>query len=114
MNYWPLLAPMAEAAGARENPLTDAERERIRALAAATDNVGRFFGEDVFIALGAVLLIQGYYAGQGIELDPISIALWALPTASAAFAIHAARIAWFQRRHARRPRPAQGALDAAD
>lgn len=95
----PLLAPMAEAAAARIDPaLPEDERDRLRALCAATDNVGLFFGEDVFIALGAVLLIQGFYSQHGIELTPLSIALWALPTAIAAFAVHSVRIALFQRR----------------
>lgn len=94
----PLLAPMSEAAAARGgDALSGSERERIRALAAATDNVGRFFGEDVFLAFGAVLLIQGFYERQGIPLEPLAIALWALPTAIAAFVIHAVRIAWLQR-----------------
>ena len=94
----PLLAPMAEAAAGKIDPaLDDEERERIKALAAATDNVGLFFGEDVFIAFGAVLLIQAFFSQHGIEMDPRSIAIWALPTAIAAFVIHALRIAWFQR-----------------
>jgi uncharacterized membrane protein len=98
----PLLAPMAEgAAEARGAVLDEQARERIRAMCAATDNVGLFFGEDVFIALGAVLLIQGFYDGQGIHLDPLSIGLWALPTAIAAFVIHAVRILIFERRLAR-------------
>ena len=89
----PLVAPMAEAAAARElGELDTDQRERVRAQAAATDNVGLFFGEDVFIAFGAVLLIQGFFAANGIELEPLSIALWALPTAIAAFVIHALRI----------------------
>lgn len=94
----PLVAPMSEAAARNHGiVLDDDARERVHALAAATDNVGRFFGEDVFLAFGGVLLIQGFYARNGIPLDPLSIALWALPTAIAAFAIHAMRIAWFQR-----------------
>jgi len=102
----PLLAPMAEAAAAREGIDADAgTRAEVRALAAATDNVGLFFGEDVFIAIGAVLLIQGFYARAGIELEPLEIALWALPTAIAAFAIHALRIAWVSRRLRRKERP---------
>jgi uncharacterized membrane protein len=111
----PLLAPMSEAAAAKTDPLDAATRERIRALAAATDNVGRFFGEDVFLAFGAVLLIQGFYERQGIHLEPLSIALWALPTAIAAFVLHAIRIAWFQRslmRALKQPSPV-GADDAA-
>jgi uncharacterized membrane protein len=95
----PLLAPMCEATARRKlGPLDPGSRERVRALAAATDNIGVFFGEDVFLAFGAVLLIQGFYNSQGIVLDPLSIGLWALPTAAAAFVIHAVRIAIFERR----------------
>ncbi len=96
----PLVAPMSEAAAAnmREAPLTETERQQIRAMAAATDNVGLFFGEDVFIAFGAVLLIHGFFQQNGIELDPLHIAIWALPTAIAAFVIHAIRIARMQSR----------------
>lgn len=90
----PLLAPMAEAAA--ENllsPLPSSWRERIRAFAAATDNVSLFFGEDLFLAFGAVLLIQGFYMERGIALEPFSIAMWGIPTAAAAVAIQATRAA---------------------
>ncbi len=101
----PLVAPMSEAAAERSAGALDAdERHRVDALAAATDNIGRFFGEDVFLAFGAVLLIQGFYAQNGIELEPLHIALWALPTAIAAFVIHALRVLHFQHRLARRMR----------
>jgi uncharacterized membrane protein len=103
----PLLAPMAESAAERDGALGDDERMRVRALAAATENVGRFFGEDVFLAFGAVLLIQRFFAGEGIHLEPIAIALWALPTAIAAFVIHALRIAFVQRRLRRARRDAE-------
>jgi len=95
----PLLAPMAEAAAEKIDPAlgTDA-REQVKALCAATDNTGLFFGEDVFIAFGAVLLIQGFYAQNGIDLDPRSISLWALPTAIAAFVIQSLRALRLQRR----------------
>ncbi|MFS8063881.1 MAG: DUF969 domain-containing protein [Luteimonas sp.] len=95
----PLLAPMAESAAEKTNgPLNRDEIQRVHALAAATDNIGRFFGEDVFLAFGAVLLIQGFYAQNGIVLEPLQIALWALPTAIAAFVIHSIRIVLFQRK----------------
>jgi uncharacterized membrane protein len=112
----PLIAPMSEATVARTlGQLDDDARDRVRALAAATDNVGLFYGEDVFLAFGAVLLIQSFYKGQGIELEPLSIGLWALPTAAAAFVIHAVRILLFQRRLARRTpqaRPGDGLPEA--
>jgi uncharacterized membrane protein len=94
----PLLAPMAEAAAEQIDPqLDDATRDRVKAFAAATDNTGLFFGEDVFIAFGAVLLIQTFYAQNDISLDPRSISLWALPTAIAAFLIQALRAVRLQR-----------------
>jgi uncharacterized membrane protein len=108
----PLLAPMAESAAGKTLGTVDRkDTQRIHALAAATDNIGRFFGEDVFLAFGAVLLIQGFYAQNGIVLEPLQIALWALPTAIAAFVIHAIRITLFQRRLFQR-KPARGPGDA--
>ncbi|MGN6151247.1 MAG: DUF969 domain-containing protein [Lysobacteraceae bacterium] len=98
----PLVAPMAEgAAETAHGALTDAERERIRAMAAATDNVGLFFGEDIFIAFGAVLLIQGFFADHGHALEPLQIALWGIPTAVCAFLIHAWRLRRLDRALAR-------------
>ena len=110
----PLLAPMSEQAAARDAPLNEVDRMRIRALAAATDNVGRFFGEDVFLAFAGVLLIQRFFDGQGIHLEPLAISLWALPTAIAAFVIHSLRVAWAQRSLERARRAiASEASDAA-
>jgi uncharacterized membrane protein len=94
----PLIAPMAEAAAeARQGELAPATRHRIRAWAAATDNVGLFFGEDIFVAIGSILLMVGFLATSGIALDPIQLSVWAIPTALAAFAIHAVRLALFDR-----------------
>jgi uncharacterized membrane protein len=105
----PLLAPMGEAAAEKILPgFDDTDRDELRAVAAATDNVGRFFGEDVFIALGAVLLIQAFYAQHGIELTPLSIALWALPVAIVAFAVQSLRVWRYQRRLQRRAAVARG------
>ena len=113
----PLIAPMSESAAERglETQALDAnESAKVRALAAATDNIGRFFGEDVFLAFGAVLLIQGFYEHQGIHLEPLAIALWALPTAISAFVIHAIRIQFFQRKLKRAHATTQtGAADVA-
>ena len=95
----PLLAPMAEAAATREHGELEPEtRERLLALCAATDNVALFFGEDVFFAFGAVLLMQAFLADNGIMLEPWRIALWGIPTAIGAFVIHALRVHWFARR----------------
>jgi uncharacterized membrane protein len=89
----PLVAPMAEgAAEARYPALSDPMRYRIRAMSAATDNVGLFFGEDIFVAFGAILLMQTILRAEGIDVDPLHMALWGIPTAVSAFIIHAWRL----------------------
>ena len=89
----PLVAPMAEgAAAARLGPLTTGMRHRIRAFAASADNVGFFFGEDIFIAIGSILLMKGFMEQNGIRIEPIQLALWSIPTAIAALLIHGARL----------------------
>ena len=89
----PLIAPMAEgAAELRLGELPLKTRNRIRANAAAADNVGVFFGEDIFIAIGSILLIKGFLDQNGIHVEPAQLALWAIPTAVAAFVIHGTRV----------------------
>jgi uncharacterized membrane protein len=85
----PLVAPMAEAAAeAQHGPLPDRVRYRIRAMSAATDNIGLFFGEDIFVAFGAIVLMHTILQAEGIEVNPLHIALWGIPTAITAFIIH--------------------------
>ena len=90
----PLIAPMAVAAAEQQNEalLSQADSDKIRAMAAATDNIGVFFGEDIFIAIGSILLIKGFLSSQKIEVEPLSLAVWAIPTAVAAFVIHGIRL----------------------
>ena len=96
----PLVAPMAEAAAEVQAGGTG-ESERVKAMAAATDNVGLFFGEDIFLAVGSILLMKGVLQGYGIELEPFQLSVWAIPTALAALAIHGARLLLLDRRLAR-------------
>jgi uncharacterized membrane protein len=98
----PLVAPMAEAtAEARLGPLPKHVCERIRAQVAATDNVAVFFGEDIFVAIGSILLIKGVLEQNGIIVEPLQLSVWAIPTAVAAFAIHATRLFLFDRQLSR-------------
>jgi uncharacterized membrane protein len=95
----PLVAPMAEAAAELKNgDITDEERDKVRALTAATDNIALFFGEDVFLAIGSILLMVGFMKQSGIEVQPLALSFWALPTAIAAFFVHGARLLLFDRR----------------
>lgn len=89
----PLIAPMAEAAAeVRVGPISDRVRYLIRAYAASADNVGAFFGEDIFIAIASILLIKGFLQQSGFDIPPLRLSLWAIPTALMAFAIHGVRL----------------------
>ena len=67
-------------------------------MAAATDTVGLFFGEDIFLAVGSILLMKGVLEGYGIMLEPFQLSVWAIPTAIAAFVIHGFRLWLLDRR----------------
>lgn len=98
----PLIAPMAEgAAENRYGELPAAVRNRIRAHSAASDNIALFFGEDIFIAIGSILLIRGFLEQNGIRVEPVDLAIWAIPTAICAFVIHCTRLLFLDRSLAR-------------
>ena len=95
----PLVAPMALAAAEKEHgELDEATAEHVAAMSAATDNVGLFFGEDIFIAISSILLILGALKTYGIELTPFELSIWALPSAICAFLIQATRLLLLDRR----------------
>lgn len=116
----PLLAPMAEGATeTRYGKLSDAVRYKLRAFSAATDNVGLFFGEDIFVAFGAIVLMVTFLKEAGIVVAPMQVAVWGMPTALGAFIIHSVRLYLLDRRldkelgrHAKAP--AASAPDASD
>jgi len=94
----PLVAPMALAAAEKEHGEVDAKlAEKVKAYSAATDNVGLFFGEDIFFAIGSIVLIQQTLVTYGYNLTPLDLALWAIPSAACAFFIHGARLLLFDR-----------------
>ena len=95
----PLVAPMALAAAEKEHGALDEDTtERVKAMSAATDNVGLFFGEDIFIAVSSILLIQGALKAFGIALTPFELSVWAIPTALCATAIQSTRLLLLDRK----------------
>lgn len=93
----PLLVPLAESAAMqRWGVLKKAQLEKLKAFCAGTDNIALFFGEDVFLAFGAVLLIQATLKDYGIAAEALNISLWAIPTAILAAIIHLIRIRRFK------------------
>jgi uncharacterized membrane protein len=100
----PLVAPMAVAAAeVQRGELDEATADKVKSYAAATDNVGAFFGEDVFVAIGSIVLIIATLDGYGIKLAPFELAVWAIPTAIVAFVIHGARLLLLDRSLGKKP-----------
>ena len=109
----PLVAPMAEAAAqAQHGELPVKTTQAIRAHAAAAENIGNFFGDDIFIAVGAVLLMKGFFTAQKMDVSVWRMALWGIPTALAAFATFAWRCGRLDRRIARETAAAKQEADS--
>jgi len=95
----PLLAPMVEgAAEAQAGKLSEKQVFWLRAHAAAADNIGLFFGEDIFVAIGSILLIKGFLETYNIIAEPFALSVWAIPTAILAAIIHGTRLLLIDRR----------------
>lgn len=80
----PIIAPMTEAAAAREGATSAGWVDRIRGMSASSENYGNFFGQLLFPAAGGLLLIKGVLENAGYKADLLVMAQYAIPTAVAA------------------------------
>lgn len=81
----PLVNPMAQ--GATENKyghVTESAEETIKGYSAASENYGNFFGQNLFIASGGVLLVVGTLEELGVIVTPLDVSRAAIPAAVAA------------------------------
>lgn len=82
----PLVYPMALGAAEMKYEELDEETiEEIKGRSAAAENYGNFFGQNVFIAAGGVLLIVGTLGELGIEVTPAQVSVASIPIAIFAF-----------------------------
>ncbi|CDG01182.1 Putative Permease [Clostridium chauvoei JF4335] len=87
----PLINPMAQGAAiAKYGEIDKKDEDMIKAYAAATDNYGNFFGQNVFMANSGVLLIASTLAtlnlpGIGQNVDTLAVAKASIPVAIIAF-----------------------------
>ena len=81
----PIILPMAEGAIANkygDKVLEDpAESDRVKGIAAGTENFGNFFGQNCFMGASGTLLIASTLTEQGFDVTPLSVALNAWPIA---------------------------------
>lgn len=86
----PLINPMSQGAVVSKYGKNNKEvEENIKASAAAMDNYGNFFGQNVFFGNSGVLLIVGTLAGLGYVVDGVDIAMASIPIAIIAFILGA-------------------------
>jgi uncharacterized membrane protein len=97
----PILGPMVEEAALAQDG-AEADTDRAKAMAAGTDNIGLFFGEDIFLAIGSILLMVSVLQGCGLKVEPLALSMWAIPTAVAALIIHGGRLLLLDRKGGRR------------
>ena len=88
----PLVLPMALGA-AKADDAGDNEQaeqiERIKAVTAASENYGNFFGQNLFFGASGVALIVSSLQQNGIHVDPRHIARWAIPVAAVSLVVSA-------------------------
>jgi len=90
-------------------------RERLKGYTASSDTVGLFFGEDIFVAVGSILLITAYVdTNFHLTLEAIDVALWAIPTAICALLLHGIRMLMVDRRIDRLVREAAEPVEPAE
>lgn len=96
----PLVSPMAEGAAVAKygDKVDEKDIEKIKSYSAASDNIGNFFAQNVFIANSGVLLIASTLEGLGMQVDTLEVAKVAIPVAVIAFIFWTAQNVLFDRK----------------
>ena len=87
----PLIAPMSEA------PVSQRTLDKVRGVAASADNIGNFFGQNLFLAAGGLLLIKGVMEQLGYSVELTDMVLYGLPTAVCAYIVNFIRFIIFDK-----------------
>lgn len=83
----PLIAPMSEVAVSQGRPVSQRTLDKVRGVAASADNIGNFFGQNLFMANSGILLIVGTLDSLGMTVDPMALTKAAIPVAIIAFVL---------------------------
>jgi len=93
----PLVVPMSlGAAGFDETSKANAV-DRIKAAAAACENYGNFFAQNLFPAASGVAVIVRTLEATGHAVDARAVAFWTIPIALASFAVAAVQMTLLDR-----------------
>lgn len=95
----PLIYPMTlGAAESQYGDLEEKDVEKIKGLAAAAENYGNFYAQNVFVAGGGVLLIVGNLSELGVNVSDIAVAKASVPIAIIAFILSFIQYSMFDKR----------------
>ena len=84
----PLVSPMASSAAVVKYGKVDAAgEEKLKGAAAAAENYGNFFGQNVFFASSGVLLMVSSLDDLGEKVVPLAVALSSIPVAVISFGL---------------------------
>lgn len=99
----PLIFPMAQGAAVNNfDELDEKSIEELKGYSASSENFANFFGQNVFIAAGGVLLIVGTLGELGVEVTPLEVSKASIPVAVIAFILAVIYYNIFDRRLRRR------------
>ncbi|CAM2867908.1 DUF969 domain-containing protein [Hathewaya histolytica] len=95
----PLINPMAQGAAISKYKDVDEESEDvIKGMAAAAENYGNFYGQNVFIANSGVLLIVGTLSELGYKVTQVDVAKYSIPIAICAFILGSLQFLWLDKK----------------
>ena len=84
----PLVSPMAEGAAiAKYGELDQEDLDKIRAYSAASDNIGNFCAQNIFMGNAGILLIASTLEGLGLKVDALELSKVAIIVAVIAFVL---------------------------
>ncbi len=82
----PLINPMAQGAAiSKYGELDESTVDKIKGAAAAMENYGNFYGQNVFLASSGVLLIAGTLEELGYAVNTLDVAKASIPIAVISF-----------------------------
>ena len=95
----PLVNPMAQAAAeSKYGEISEKDQDKIKAMSAASENYGNFFGQNLFSGASGILLIASALSDQGFEVQGINVATYSIIMAVLAFIVGAIQFWLFDKK----------------
>lgn len=94
----PLIQPMAKAAAVSKFGDVESEDDDIKAISAAAENYGNFFGQNLFAGSAGVLLITSTMSSFNYDVSAVDVAVASIIMAVLAFLVTAIQFVLYDRK----------------